>query len=222
VPASSLIAAVTGGAIDTTVHFAGRTLNSDVVSGAFDPRHDRGTELLTARSAGRTERAQVRFIGTELYTRASPGSGFGKPWDQSALGAVAAGGMPPGVLYGFVSDRPVSPAALTAVLRSAGAAVHNAGTVSGPGSSGTKYTFTVRIYGGRESVSGTAYVDQQGRVRRLITITTERGTQATEKTLLTTDRDITFGDFGAPVRVAAPPASQIKHTSGEPYWGFYF
>jgi hypothetical protein len=31
-----------------------------------------------------------------------------------------------------------------------------------------------------------------------------------------------FGDFGAPVRVSAPPASQTKYTGGEPYWGFYF
>jgi DNA-binding CsgD family transcriptional regulator len=38
--------------LDTTVHFALRTLDSDVVSGAFDPTRDHGTELLTARSAG--------------------------------------------------------------------------------------------------------------------------------------------------------------------------
>jgi DNA-binding CsgD family transcriptional regulator len=94
--------------------------------------------------------------------------------------------------------------------------------VSGPGWSGTKYTFTTLIGGGREAVSGTAWVDQQGLVRRLLTVTTEKGLQTTDKTLLTTDRDITFGDFGAPVRVAAPPASQTKDTSGQPYWGFYF
>ena len=208
--------------LDTTVQVAGRTLNSDVVSGAFDPRHDRGTELLTARSAGQTQRAQIRFIGADLYTSVSPGSGFGKPWDKSPAAAAAAGGMPPGDLYGFVSDRPVSPAALTVVLRAPGTAVRDAGPVSGPGWTGTRYTFTARLYDGRESVSGTVYVDQQGQVRRLMTSTTQQGRRAAKKAGPTTRRDITFGHFTAPVPASAPPASQVKYTSGEPYWGFYF
>jgi hypothetical protein len=57
------------------------------------------------------------------------------------------------------------------------------------------------------------YVDQQGRIRRLMT--TRQGRK------LTTARDLTFGDFGAPVPVTAPSASQVKYTRG-PYWGFYF
>lgn len=205
--------------LDSTVRFAGKELNSDVVSGAFDPTHDLGTELLTSHAAGQTKRAQIRFIGAYLYTWVSPRSGFGKPWDQSSRAAAAANGLPPGGLYGFESDRPVSPDALTVVLRSADAAVH---AVSSPGWSGTKYAFTARIYGGREAVSGTVYVDRQGRVRRLITITTEQGRGAPERSGPTTGRAITFGDFAAPVRVSAPPASQVKYTSGEPYWGFYF
>jgi hypothetical protein len=202
--------------LDSTVQFAGKDLDSDVVSGAFDPRHGLGTELLTSHSAGPTERAQVRFMGAYLYTTVSPGSGFGKPWDESPLAAAAASRMPSGDLFGFASDRPVSPSALTAVLRSADAAVH---AVSSPGT-GTKYTFTARLAAGRESITGTVYVDRQGRARRLMTITTEES--GPNRSGLTTDRDITFGDFGAPVRVSAPPASQVKYTSGEPYWGFYF
>lgn len=208
--------------LDTTVQLAGRTLNSDVVSGSFDPRRDRGTELLTARSAGQTNRAQIRFIGADLYTSVSPRSGFGKPWDESPAAAAVAGGMPPGVLFGFVSDRPVSPAAMTVVLRAPGTAVRDAGPVSGPGWTGTRYTFTARLYDGRESVSGTVYVDQQGRVRSLTTTTTQQGSLATKKPDLTTRRDITFGRFAAPVPAGAPPASQVKYTSGKPYWGFYF
>jgi hypothetical protein len=208
--------------LDESEHFAKRTLNSDMVSGAFDPQRRLGTELLTAQSGRATQRAQIRFIDADLYTSVSPGSGFGEPWDETPAAAAASAAMPPGDLYSFVSDRPVSPAALTTVLRSPGATARDAGPVSGPGWSGTKYTFTTLIGGGREAVSGTAWVDQQGLVRRLLTVTTEKGLQATDKTLLTTDRDITFGDFGAPVRVAAPPASQTKDTSGQPYWGFYF
>jgi hypothetical protein len=203
--------------IDSTVRFAGKDMDSDVVSGAFDPRHDLGTEFLTSHSAEQTTRAQVRFIGAHLYTWASPGYGFGKPWDESPLAAAEANGMPPGDVYGFVSDEPVSPGALMVVLRSADATVHAS---SSPGWTGTTYTFTARLAGGREAVSGTVYVDQQGRVRRLMTITTDEGRGKNLGS--TTDRDIAFDDFGAPVRVSAPPASQVKHTSGEPYWGFYF
>ena len=206
--------------LDTTARIPKKELTSDLVSGAYDPRQHLGAELLTARAAGPTKRAQIRFIGAYLYTSVSPGSGFGKPWDKSPL-AVAAAGMPPGGLYGFVSDQTVSPSELDVVLRSAGTAVHDSGPVSGPGWTGINYTFTASLYDGRESVSGHVYVDQHGRVRRMTTIT-EDGEKARVKLILTTDRDITFGDFGAPVRVTAPPASQVEYTSGKPYWGFYF
>ena len=83
----------------------------------------------------------------------------------------------------------------------------------GPGWNGIRYAFTVRL-GMRESVSATVYLDQQERVRRLVTITAQEG--------LTIDREFTFGDFGAPVPVTTPPASQVKYTSGRPYWGYYF
>lgn len=208
--------------LDTTVQLHSKELNSDLVSGVYDPRQHLGTELLAEHAGGQTQRAHVFFIGPYLYTSVSPGAGFGKLWDKSPRAAATAAGMPPGDLYGFVSDQPVSPAELTVVLRSAGTAAHDSGRVSGPGWTGIKYTFTASLYEGRESVSGAVYVDQQGRVRRLMTITTEEGRQAAEKAVLTTDRNITFANFGAPVRVATPPASQVKYTSGQPYWGFYF
>jgi hypothetical protein len=207
--------------IATTLRRPGRELSSDLVSGAYDPRWHLGMELLTARSAGQAKRAQIRFIGAYLYTSVSPGSGFGKPWDKSPLAAAAATAMPPGDLFGFVSDQAVRPSELTVVLRSAGTTVHDAGPASGPGWTGVRYTFTASLADGRESVSGNVYVDQQGRVRR-VTSTTEEGAQATGRPFLTTQRDIAFGGFGAPVRVPAPPASQVKYTSGQPYWGFYF
>jgi hypothetical protein len=207
--------------LGTTARTPKKDLSSDLVSGAYDPRQHLGTELLTASAAGPARRAQVRFIGPYLYTSVTPGDGFGKPWDKTPLAAATAAGMPPGDLYGFASDQTVSPSALTVVLRSAGTAVRDSGPVSGPGWTGIKYTFTASLYGGSESITGTVYVDQQGRVRRLMTTTTQ-GKQATGQVFLTTDRDITFGDFGAPVRVTPPPASQVKSTSGAPYWGFYF
>jgi hypothetical protein len=61
-------------------------------------------------------------------------------------------------------------------------------------------------------------VDQQGRVRGLDTTTvrTRYGNPAQTET-----EDLTFGGFGGPVQVTAPPASQVKQTI-TPYWEFGF
>ena len=73
-----------------------------------------------------------------------------------------------------------------------------------------------RFPGLNETVSGTVDIDQQGRVRRLVTITTQG-----RYGKVTTDTDLTFGNFGAPVPVTAPPASQVGYT-GTPYSGYFF
>lgn len=208
--------------LDSSVRLGQKELSSDGVSGSFGSGHRLGTEQVIARSAGRTSRAQIRFIGAYLFTSVVPGSGFSKLWDKSPLAAVAGSAMPPGDEYGFVSDHPVSQDELNVVLRSAGASVRDSGAISGPGWKGTKYTFTAPLYGGRQSVTGTVEVDQQGQVRQLTTLTTVTKVRSIQKALITTYRDITFGGFGAVFRVTAPPASQTKYTTGEPYWGFYF
>lgn len=198
-----------------TTQFAGKQINSTAVSGAFDPRQGLGTELLNANNVGRRPaEAQIRFIGRYTYIWISPGSGYqsiGKPWDKAPIppglvgeAKVTAGG------YGFVSDLPVSPSELSGALLSAGK-LRDAGPAAGQGWTGTKYTFTADISGG--SLSGTVYVDQQERVRRLVTITSQGK--------FAKIRDLTFDNFGAQKAVTAPPASQTKYTSN-PYWGFYF
>lgn len=202
--------------LDTVVPSYKNMVPPVVVSGAFDPGNGLGTELLTTRSHKHSVLMQIRFIGKYVYTRLSPGSGLGtlaEPWNKSPVPPAGADVMPPGDdLYSFISDRPVSPVELSRVLQSAGT-VRDEGAASGPGWTGTRYAFTARFFGGRESVSGTVYVDRRGRVRRLVTTTTQGR--------LTTDRDLTFTGFGAPVPVTAPPASQVHYTS-TPYWGFYF
>jgi len=35
-------------------------------------------------------------------------------------------------------------------------------------------------------------------------------------------RDLSVSDFGSPVSVSAPLATQVKYTSGKPYWGLFF
>lgn len=213
--------------LDSTTMAAGNKRDSDLASGAFDPGRGLGTEQLTIRSARLTAQAQIRFIGGHLYTWVSPGSGLAKlakPWDESASAAASAAGMPPGDAYGFVSDQPVGPNELAALLQAAGATARDAGSASGQGWHGTEYTFTAVLGGGQENVSGTVYVDEQGMVRREVTTTAEKpgGGLPTAAVILTTDRDLTFGGFGAPVSVTAPPPSQVTYTSGKPYWGFAF
>jgi hypothetical protein len=200
--------------LDSTVRFRGSVEHSDVVSGAYDPRHMLGTEILATRVSRRAPvRMQIRFTRGYVYTQVPPGSGFGKPWNKSPVPSAAAA-MPGYDVYGFVSDQPVSPAGLSGVLRSGGTA-REAGSASGPGWTGTRYALTARFPAAQESISGTVDIDQQGRVRRLVTITTQ-GTHGR----ITTDRDLTFGNFGAPVPVTAPPASQVGYTS-TPYLGFF-
>jgi hypothetical protein len=200
--------------LDTTVRFRGRQMHAEVVSGAYDPRHRLGTELLTAASRRAQVRIQIRFASRYVYTQVPRRSGFGRPWNKSPV-PPARGAMPGSDVYGFVSDQPVRPAELSGVLRSAGT-VRQAGPASGPGWTGTRYAFTARFPAARESVSGTVDIDQQGRVRRLVTITTQ-GTHGR----ITADRDLTFGSFGAPVPVTTPPARQVGYTS-TPYLGFFF
>lgn len=222
--ASQALAAVTGAlakssadsysfSLDSTVLASGRQMGSDVVSGAIGPGHGLGTELLVTSVENRLVRAQIRFVGRYVYTRVSAGSGFGtvgKPWDKAPVPPTGTSQMQGS--YGFVSDQPVSPGELLGVLQSA-AAVRLAGLASGPGWTGVRYTFTARLSSGQGSVSGTVYVDRQGQLRRLLTITSQGS--------ITTDRDLTIGNYGAPVPVTAPPASQAKYTS-TPYWGFFF
>jgi hypothetical protein len=196
--------------LDSTVQFRGRDLSSSVVSGVFGPGHEVGTELLTTSFEHRPVRARIRFVGKYVYTWVSPESGLGEPWNKAPVPPSGADRTRVDGLYGFVSDQPVTAGELSRVLRYA-QVVHDAGPVSGPGWSGTKYTFAVRRSGG--SVSGTAYVDHQGRVRRLVTITVG-GDVATR-------RELSFGGFGVQEAVTAPPASQTGYTS-YPYWGFYF
>jgi hypothetical protein len=202
--------------VDSTANLAGKEMNADVVAGAVDPARELGTETLTETLAqGQPQTAQIRFIGDDVYTWVSAGPGrtdLGKPWNRAPIQPSGTVTLPASDPYAFVSDEPVSPDEILALVRSA-TTVRAAGAASGPGWTGTKYTFSGRL-GAQSSVTGTAYVDAQGQVRRLATTTTLGAGS-------TTVRDLTFTGFGASVQVTAPPAAQVKYTD-RAYWGFYF
>ena len=99
----------------------------------------------------------------------------------------------------------VDPQDLLGLLQSA-TQVREVGPASGPGWTGTAYAFSAAttLSGGPLHISvssnGTVDVDQQGRVRQFDAVESFDGTVR--------KIEITFGDFGLPVSVSAPPASE--------------
>jgi hypothetical protein len=202
--------------IGLTQHFA--------LTGAIDPKHQRGTELLTGGPVRGTHSyvtEHLRFIGKNVYTWVSPVSvlgSVGKPWDEAPIPAPDTRASPGSELRGNTFEQPISPAELLGVLRSA-AAVRYMGPASGPGWTGSKYAFTAHPAAiAAVTVKGTVDVDQQGRVRSLDTVTVRTRYPYLAQT---ETEDLTFGDFGAPVQVTPPPPSQVKQTT-TPYWEFGF
>ena len=84
-------------------------------------------------------------------------------------------------------------------------------TASGPGWTGTKYGFSVTAPKNIAGARGTIDVDSQGQVRRmLVTLTYAVGAEVH----FTCVEDVSYSDFGAPVKVTAPPASQVDRPTG--------
>jgi hypothetical protein len=179
--------------------------------GEFDPVHEVGefTDNLGA---------QIRWVGGSTYVfltddlraayqRIGPPVPAGVSWEQLAGLPLPSRGSPTAlgmlsVFPGFLGS--VDPQDLLALLQSA-TDVRETGPASGPGWTGTAYSFTVatKLNGPVHTpvgLRGTVDVDQQGRVRQL-------DGQASFATTVS-QVEITFGDFGRPVSVSPPPASQ--------------
>lgn len=82
------------------------------------------------------------------------------------------------------------------------------GPASGPGWTGTKYTFS------HASERGTVTVDQQGRVRELdiwmpVYFAPQPDSKLPPRRIGTARITVSFSDFGIPVPVTAPPASEV-------------
>jgi hypothetical protein len=181
------------------------------ISGEFDPARDVGEETTS-------QGLQIRFVGNYVYVPLT--GALRKAWDVIQPAPLPAGKLwlrgPAPRLSGDASAALVllgsaipgvgqfTPQDLLTLLESA-SQVRQAGSASGPGWTGTAYTFTATTTLGGPShlvvaTSGTVDVDQQGRVRQL------NATETLGPTVLKVRT--TFGDFGIPVSVSAPPASQ--------------
>jgi hypothetical protein len=183
------------------------------VSGAFDPAQRVGEETIGPS-------AQIRFIGQYVYLPARPVSRPALPGDKSWVRAPSPQLWVPvtadqglRITAGISSVAETSPQNLFAMFKSA-STVDRRGSASGPGWTGTSYAFSVRIMFGSAgsglptvTATGTVDVDQQGRVRSLdaaYTLPAQASTPAERVTA-----EMTFSDFGTPVSVSAPPASEV-------------
>jgi len=183
------------------------------ITGEFDPVHGVGEDTSS-------QGFQVRYVGGYMYlplTEADQAAydqalgmpiPAGKSWLRlpmplrpgpyaTAVELLQLGGIGMGLV-------PIDPQGLLAVLGSA-SQVREVGPASGPGWTGTAYTFTatMTLPGSPPLIlrtSGTVDVDRQGRVRQLDVTQTIGSMKRTVK--------VTFGDFGIPVGVSAPPAGQ--------------
>lgn len=108
--------------VDTVVPSLADVVAPIAVSGAFDPRRQVGTELLTTRSKKQPEKMQIRFIGKYVYTWVSGTETAGEPWNKALIPLAGANGLPSNdpYFYGFITDEPVSLAGLSSLLGSAG------------------------------------------------------------------------------------------------------
>jgi hypothetical protein len=194
----------------TTQTPTGASETLSAVDGLFDPARAVGEE-----NPPGAPNERVLFIGPHLYMPATAQDlAHGKRWVET--------GMAPPSWGALLGERPVDPAVMLALFRTF-ATVRAAGPASGPGWTGTRYTFIAKpqgkkIQGLSSTETGTVDVDAQGLVRRIMTITRVRmvvslirpgkaaGTTVQKFTLTS---EATFGNFGCAVTVTAPPASEV-------------
>ena len=201
-PAAAAVTAAAAKTSGDSFQVTGRSTLGDQqfqVTGAFNPALGIGQE---------TGPGGLQIIDTGQYTyvhaqKAIPGAD-GKTWVRIA---ELTGHAPNPVkllsasLLGVVR---ADPETLLALLKSGGT-VDRLGSASGPGWTGTEYAFTST---GTSPVSivGTVDVDQHGWVRELaVTLSSpQSGGTVTDVRV-----DLAFGDFGVPVSVTPPPASEV-------------
>jgi hypothetical protein len=188
------------------------------ITGEFDPSRNVGEESVTLNH----RLTLVRYVGQQMYVHQSlpptqppakvPASGpqpSTKPWAEVLANWPRQSGTAIAVSPDFGQES-VNPAALLGLLKSVGT-VTDEGPASGPGWTGTKYGFSVTAAKDAAGARGIVDVDAQGQVRRMrVTLTDAVG----DGGHFTCVEDITYSDFGAPVKVTAPPASQVDRLVG--------
>jgi hypothetical protein len=181
---------------------------------AFDPMRHVGTETLPVHPEIPAVTA-IRYIGRYAYLyfpvpEPGPLGTNGLHWLKAQADAPSGNfvdNLPTDAVMGLVT-----PQHLLAELRSL-TTLHYAGRASGPGWTGTRYTFTAQDTeldsAPQATIHGSVTVDRQGRVRQLLLPAVAPASYASLTGIKTLTINLTFSDFGGRVRVSAPPASQV-------------
>ncbi|MBV9382672.1 MAG: hypothetical protein JOY82_28140 [Streptosporangiaceae bacterium] len=209
-----------------------RPIGRQQISAQFDPARRVGEQTAS-------DGVQIRYIGDYEYIR-EPSAVHGRSWLKTRELSVAEPRTESGqaLFDSLLRLSQVYPQNLLRTLQSAGR-VRAAGGASGPGWSGTRYEIAastpqyvfeltpsrhprarmVKI-GEAVTTSGSVDVDRQGRVRRIdVTVRTPlpygrpNGAMSARGALVTAIQ-MTLGDFGAPVSVAAPPPNETTTQPG--------
>jgi hypothetical protein len=191
------------------------------ITGELDLKRNLGQETMS--NGWRT-----LIVGGNAYTKILPSQTEqygtdGKLWTETPLWVAgddlpykSAGGQ---LAWDFNSNRPFNPQAVLAALNSDAKALDEEGPVSGPGWTGTRYTFTVSHPEGTggliDSITCTMAVDSQGHIRSLAQTTVfVAGGKPGTAGKSTYTADFTFSEFGIRFSVTPPPASQIDPSIG--------
>lgn len=191
-----------------------------VTQAAFDPVRHAGTETLPVNPEIPAVTA-IRYIGGYAYLyfpvpEPGPLGTDGLHWLKAQADAPSGNfvdNLPIDAVMGLVTPRH-----LLAELRSL-TTLHYAGRASGPGWTGTRYTFTAQDIEldsvPQATIHGSVTVDRQGRIRQLLLPAVAPASYASGTGIKTLTIDLTFSDFGVRVPVSAPPASQVYAPAGE-------
>lgn len=181
------------------------------LTGKFNPVSGTGEEQSSVDFAKGAVTTSYLFVDGYWYMDV-PGLTHGKEWVRERFKSeFPANGRDAALLIASPQDggEPLNPADLLALLKTV-TTVRAAGPASGPGWTGTRYSFTVppiQRTGARLLISGTVSVDSSGRVRTLVTVS--QIVESSGALWRRTTDTMTFGGFGIPVSVTPPPASEV-------------
>lgn len=216
--------------VTVTMHSPGMSLTFSQ-TGAFDYAHSRG--FLRAGAAADVFSQEV-FLPPHVYLKLSGDSGPPLPGGKSWIDVNLAHSDSPGLTMpgGFPGARQTSPSDMLSSLFGISTRVTQVGSATVRGVQTVHYRVLISLAKARSKVRPSAragfaafakaygrsalpaqvWVDEQRRVRRItITLAVPKSPDAPAGAAVT--QTVEFYDFGIPVRVSAPPASEVFSAS---------
>lgn len=193
---------------------------------------DRSADLVETLPGGQGSSGETRFVDGTLYARL-PGSllarlSHGREWVSVDVAQLSAHGD--GSFQQLLIDSPSDPTAVLGFLRGAGGTVRKVGPENVDGVPTTRYVVDLNLDRaaqgqdqttqrsvrqlenqlGSHTLPAQVWIDEQGRVRRIMLHEKLKGTaDSARQGNVTVDVTATLADFGTPVTITAPPANQV-------------